>query len=710
MRLFRTATPLIPPAPPGYTDMYPAGGGGYGEVWRARDQLGRVVAVKYLREERLGDPKAVRQFEREIRHAGKVISEYLNPSIASGTVEGRPYIVSAWINFPTLQSAAPLHDHRLSAVAKALAVGVHDMAANKLMHLDLKPANVMLNGGSAIIIDHGSSASVESTGVSASHTPGWAAPERLTAPTFASDVWAAAATIAFAATGHNPFETHKGQPGREVQLAINAGAAPDLAGVPDGLASILRRALASDPAGRPSPKEFRSSVLAYISSAGHFAQPGSDGPSLPAAEDTLPTATLSPVQSEEPSRRRSTGMVIVALSVLAVIATAGLFNALSPAPEDAPVADDAAEQDAPENPRQDDEQPSNDDTPEATAVADTPDAEPDDTADPATASGNAQTDSGGDQVVSMQEVEALPPTTSSPGFGQEARARTGQIDIDGQEWTGVIHEFNDTQFSDDTQSVRSGWNLSGDYRRARGLIGMPEDSIWFEGIEFDVLVDGERVESGNVRRGHPALIDVDVEGALSLEVITFTDDKSTRRHPIYAGIAGWQFAEDDFPEPFTAQYQPSRLTTGQAVGMFDVERLDSVIGDSGVFASTASREEQAPLGGEDRLSLVHTHDIERFNPSEDYFAAEGWNLARDFSRATGQIGLADNGGWADGATFELIGDGNMLQSGELTRGSPTPVDLDVSGIATLRLITRPTTNNNDGPPRIAVTYLEFVAA
>src|SRR5436305_1830372 len=46
------------------------GEGGMGQVFKARNwKLGRTVAVKLIREDRLRDPDAVRRFEREVRSA-----------------------------------------------------------------------------------------------------------------------------------------------------------------------------------------------------------------------------------------------------------------------------------------------------------------------------------------------------------------------------------------------------------------------------------------------------------------------------------------------------------------------------------------------------------------------------------------------------------------------------------------------------------------
>lgn len=126
------------------------GRGGVGEVWRATQQpLGRVVALKLLRDEYAGNAQIRRRFAREARAA----SALAHPNIAAvydfGTDDlERLFIAMELIEGPSvshaverglsLRNALELSDQLLAGLAHAHARGV--------IHRDLKPDNVVLSG------------------------------------------------------------------------------------------------------------------------------------------------------------------------------------------------------------------------------------------------------------------------------------------------------------------------------------------------------------------------------------------------------------------------------------------------------------------------------------------------------------------------------------------------------------------------------------
>jgi eukaryotic-like serine/threonine-protein kinase len=136
------------------------GGGGMGEVYKARDErLGRDVALKVLRPDTSGDIDPQRRFAQEARAA----SALNNPNILTvhdvGMEDGKPYIVTELVDGDSLEailSASPL------TLAKALDVAVQTasglVAAHRagIVHRDLKPANVMVTrSGLVKIVDFG---------------------------------------------------------------------------------------------------------------------------------------------------------------------------------------------------------------------------------------------------------------------------------------------------------------------------------------------------------------------------------------------------------------------------------------------------------------------------------------------------------------------------------------------------------------------------
>ena len=135
--------------------------GGMGVVVKARDEkLGRLVAIKMPRVDRLPNKKARERFLREARAAAK----FRQPNICSihevGESDGLPYIVMDYIDGPTLDrwvkdSSPPARDVALAVSQLASAVQfAHDRG---VLHRDIKPSNAMIDSasGEAVLMDFG---------------------------------------------------------------------------------------------------------------------------------------------------------------------------------------------------------------------------------------------------------------------------------------------------------------------------------------------------------------------------------------------------------------------------------------------------------------------------------------------------------------------------------------------------------------------------
>ena len=143
-----------------YEIIGPLGGGGMGEVYRARDaRLGRDVAIKALPPAFAADPARLSRFRRE----AQTLASLNHPNIAAiyGLEEagGAPHLVLELVEGETL--AARLKRGAL-AQGQALAVGIQIAGAIEaahergIVHRDLKPGNVMINpAGTAKVLDFG---------------------------------------------------------------------------------------------------------------------------------------------------------------------------------------------------------------------------------------------------------------------------------------------------------------------------------------------------------------------------------------------------------------------------------------------------------------------------------------------------------------------------------------------------------------------------
>lgn len=249
------------------------GRGGTAVVHLAMDGLGREVAVKELRREFAAEPDARRRLAREIAAQGRVSSPYVARLLGGSVQTDRPYAVSQYVPGPTLRdlvgSYGPLRGTALLRFARRLALALTDVHDAGVVHRDLVPGNVMVLGGSPIVIDFGIA---HETGAAQTTRPGmligtpaYLAPELIEGgpATAASDVFSWAATLACAATGRAPFGTGSLH---GVCFRILRGAA-DLDGAPEPLVSLLRLGLRRDPAERPAARWFAASLAQWCGAA-----------------------------------------------------------------------------------------------------------------------------------------------------------------------------------------------------------------------------------------------------------------------------------------------------------------------------------------------------------------------------------------------------------------------------------------------------------
>ena len=136
------------------------GGGGMGEVYRARDpRLGREVAIKVLPEHLAHDPEALARFQRE----AKAVAALSHPNILAihdlGTDHDVCYAVMELLEGETLRSrvsTSGLPWREAVEIAAAMADGVSAAHARGIIHRDLKPENVFLTrDGQVKLLDFG---------------------------------------------------------------------------------------------------------------------------------------------------------------------------------------------------------------------------------------------------------------------------------------------------------------------------------------------------------------------------------------------------------------------------------------------------------------------------------------------------------------------------------------------------------------------------
>ncbi len=328
------------------------GRGGWGEVYDGMQaDLGRRVAIKVLRTERVFDQDGLARFVREARSAAALG----HPNIVQVTdfqasPGAPPFMVMEHLNGATL--GAVLRQYGRLPPARACAVAYQILSALEtahragIVHRDVKPDNVFLVSTAGHedfvkLLDFGiaklaSEDSMKLTDASTIlGTPSFMAPEQVRGVPVdhRADLYAVGATMYLALTGRLPIEA----PGLSALLyaIVHQRPAPLAAHDPSldpRLCAVVDRALHKDPAGRfASAAEMRAALEPWATTGPRAGWTPSHTPALEPA--VAPTERVP-----EPPRASRVPWIVAGVSVLATVGLAAAFvahrvpSAASPAP------------------------------------------------------------------------------------------------------------------------------------------------------------------------------------------------------------------------------------------------------------------------------------------------------------------------------------------------------------------------------------------
>ncbi|MEV0596173.1 ABC transporter substrate-binding protein [Nonomuraea cavernae] len=280
--------PLRPGDPESVGD-YPVTGflgeGGQGSVYLGLSPSGERVAIKLLHARFADDEQAVRRFRREAEAARRVAEFCTARVLEVGAVDDRPFIVGEYVDGPSLQhqvtTEGPMRGQVLVRLAIATATALAAIHRAGVVHRDFKPSNVLLGPDGPRVIDFGIARALDvsqSLTTSVVGTPAYMAPEQFHGrPEPASDVFAWAGTMVFAATGRSAF----GFGTLPMVMHRILSATPDLSGVPEPLAALLWAALGKDPRLRPTAEQVLGELIRSNAPAGTTTPPPPSGPPVP---------------------------------------------------------------------------------------------------------------------------------------------------------------------------------------------------------------------------------------------------------------------------------------------------------------------------------------------------------------------------------------------------------------------------------------------
>ncbi|MBI3726351.1 protein kinase [bacterium] len=242
------------------------GRGGMGVVYRAWDErLERVVALKTIRQDSSIDDDAIARFYREARGLARLKHPCIVAIHDVGEHEGVHFLAMDFIEGTTLErrlaskSATPLPLEKAVAIVRDVARAIHYAHQEGVLHRDVKPQNVMLDGqdrpyvmGFGLARLDGGSGKLTETGT-ALGTPAFMSPEQAAGRGVdaRSDVWSLGATLYRVVAGRPPFQ---GETAYNVIAALlSKEAEPASSSNPSAkgaLDAICRRCLEKDPARR----------------------------------------------------------------------------------------------------------------------------------------------------------------------------------------------------------------------------------------------------------------------------------------------------------------------------------------------------------------------------------------------------------------------------------------------------------------------------
>jgi tRNA A-37 threonylcarbamoyl transferase component Bud32 len=296
------------------------GRGGMGEVYRADDlRLGQPVALKFLTRQTTIDERLLHE---EVRIGRQVSHPNVCRLYDIEEVDGRIFIAMEYVDgedlAALLRRVGRLSPDKALSVARDLCAGLAAAHELRVIHRDLKPGNVLIDGrGRARVTDFGLAVEHEKT-QSAAGTPAYMAPEQLAGhrATVQSDLYSLGLVLYEVFTGRRAIDgTSLGDIStqqREQRFLRPSALVPD---IDPNVEEAILRCLDPDPMARPS------SVHELVREL-----PGFDPVAAALAAGETPSAGMVAASA------KSGDLSVRAAWTLFAIAVAGLLAAAATAP------------------------------------------------------------------------------------------------------------------------------------------------------------------------------------------------------------------------------------------------------------------------------------------------------------------------------------------------------------------------------------------
>lgn len=261
------------------------GQGGMGQVFKARHQvMNRIVALKVIRAERLGNVEAIARFRREIQSAAQVAHTHIVLAHDAGQVGDQHFLVMEYIEGVDLarlvKKTGPLPVAQACDYVRQAALGLQHAHERGLVHRDVKPSNLLVSADGVVkvldlglarpLLPQGGHDITRSGAVVGS--PDYLAPEQARDAhdvDIRADIYSLGCTLYFLLAGRPPFP----ESSLTQKLLWHQHAEPTSLGVvradlPAELIAIVQRMLAKDPAARlRTPAEVAAALTPFCQGA-----------------------------------------------------------------------------------------------------------------------------------------------------------------------------------------------------------------------------------------------------------------------------------------------------------------------------------------------------------------------------------------------------------------------------------------------------------
>ena len=266
------------------------GGGGMSRVFVAQElRLQRKVVIKVLPPELTAGISAER-FEREIQLAASLQQANIVPVLTAGDTNGLPYFTMPYVEGESLRARlgkdGPLSITDVISILRDVARALTYAHARGVVHRDIKPDNVLLSGGTAVVTDFGIAKALSASRTDSGNatltqlgtsigTPAYMAPEQAAGDPnvdHRADIYAFGCTAYELLAGRPPFTDRT--PQRVLAAHMSETPLP-IEGLrldtPPALGQLVMACLAKDPDARPQQATELIRILDTVTSGGSMA-------------------------------------------------------------------------------------------------------------------------------------------------------------------------------------------------------------------------------------------------------------------------------------------------------------------------------------------------------------------------------------------------------------------------------------------------------